>query len=853
MRNKRIKYRERQALLNSILTILNKSNDWHAIIREILCRIKTYSKMESVALRLLDGMDYPFYEAIGFRSDFISQEQGLAIYDGQGCLTYDEQHRPLLDCMCGRVIRQETEAIAGYCTPGGSFFLNQVTPAGKTWPEDGTTLFNRFYCIRAGYESMALIPVSVSGEVIGLLQLHDQHPDKISLTEMEFFEELGATIGIAYKRLQAETKIRNEELQFRMLFQNGPFPRWIYDTSTLEFLDVNKAAVENYGYSREEFLRMTIKDIRPDCEIDWLMANLREENDEIQHSEGWHHRKKDGTLINVEISSHATIYNCRPARVVLALDVTERLRYINELKSTREYLQKLLDHSGAPIVTWNPDLTIRHINRAFEHMTGYSHAELNGQPLDILFPPDEAPQILDMIYDTASGRQWESVEIPIIRKDSHIRHLLWNSANIFDSGKKNILATIAQGIDITDRIESEQHIRKINQALELAKTRAEEADKLKTSLLNNMSHEIRTPMNAILGFSSLIENNACEEDIRDMAHRIYHGGSRLMKTLDDILTLSQLQSGNIREAMTLLKPDEEILALIPGFRQRALEKNLRFEYYRPHQPMVRVAKSEFLMALSHLVDNAIKFTASGCIRIEVAEVIRDQRTWAAVSVSDTGIGINPQYHSVIFDSFRQLSEGYGRNFEGSGLGLSIAARAMEIMDGKILVESKPEQGSVFTILLPAVSVGDGHPKVIGQAGRTSAVPFSDPPPVFSRLKILIVEDNEDNIMVMSFYLKGLHDLHTARNAAEAIKMASQQLFDLILMDINLGPGMDGMQTTAIIRTLDGYRHIPIIAVTGYTSQTEKTDIFNAGCSHFLAKPFTRADILKMIGNTVQQQ
>jgi len=208
-------------------------------------------------------------------------------------------------------------------------------------------------------------------------------------------------------------------------------------------------------------------------------------------------------------------------------------------------------------------------------------------------------------------------------------------------------------------------------------------------------------------------------------------------------------------------------------------------------------------------------------------------------IKDTGIGISPEYHKLIFEPFRQVSEGYSRHFEGSGLGLTIAKKIVDLLQGEISLKSTLGEGSEFTVLLPA-------------ATRPSFVPIQDltmgkkQPRTKKLPDVLIVEDNIVNVQLLMIYLRKYCNIYTTIDAASAIELAKRQKFDAVFMDINLGPGMDGIQAMIAIHALPGNETIPVIAVTGYASFGDHERLIQAGFTEYIPKPFDRETIADLM-------
>ncbi len=390
----------------------------------------------------------------------------------------------------------------------------------------------------------------------------------------------------------------------------------------------------------------------------------------------------------------------------------------------------------------------------------------------------------------------------------------------------------------------------ILEELRIAKEQAEQSDKLKSNLLASLSHEFRTPLNGILGFAQVIESESEAPYIQKNAQNIYGAGQRLMKTLDSIMWLAQLNSG-LQPKFSFFNLEKFLTELLIPFREKALEKNLALNIQV--EPGLSCYSDQQLLgeSLINLVDNAIKYTGEGSIEIRVELTGEFPSAFLEVTVKDTGIGINPENFTIIFDAFRQVSEGMGRKFEGCGLGLTIVKKIIEILGGDINIKSHVNSGSAFTIRLPFRKNPDSTWLTPQDTAATEPVLLPDIKNKYDGMPhVLVVEDNELNKELLLVYLKTICMTDHAPDAETAIQKVKEKQYKAILMDINLGEGMDGLEATEIIRTIAGYEKIPIIAVTGYTLYGDQERILARGCSHYLPKPFSRDNLTRLISSVI---
>lgn len=389
--------------------------------------------------------------------------------------------------------------------------------------------------------------------------------------------------------------------------------------------------------------------------------------------------------------------------------------------------------------------------------------------------------------------------------------------------------------------------KEYQQQLILAKEKAEESDRLKSSILANMSHELRTPLNGILGFAEILKEELVAQDLVNMAENIRNSGKWLLGTLDAILTLSQLEAGKITPKPAKNDIAASILQVVRSLQPLAEEKEIYIKADLPETLMFMTDERLIRQIVLQLVDNAIKFTKSGGITVK-AFIPQNEPNELNISISDTGIGIAAENLEMIFQEFRQVSEGIGRQFQGSGLGLSISHKIVELLGGAITLESEPGKGSCFLVRIP----GDTslYKKQAKPDGYALAGVLEDTPSAYALPHVLLVEDNLLNRELTAYFLKNVCTLDQTARGEEAIQMAGTRRYHAILMDINLGQGMDGLKVTQSIRKLPGYQETPVIALTGYSYEDEIEKLLVNGCTHYITKPYDKASLITLLNKAL---
>ncbi len=369
-----------------------------------------------------------------------------------------------------------------------------------------------------------------------------------------------------------------------------------------------------------------------------------------------------------------------------------------------------------------------------------------------------------------------------------------------------------------------------------AKEKAEEMNRLTSAFLTSMSHEIRTPLTSILGFASLIAEEVGEEQ-RELAHLIRSSGKRLLDTLNSVLDLSLLEAGKFELALDAVELNAEVREKVRLLQPIAQEKELTL-VYRPAALACksRLDRSCLDRILNNLIGNAIKFTQEGEVRVEVEHAGSE----VLLRIQDTGIGISPNFRPYLFEEFKQESTGLARLYEGSGIGLAITKRLVDMMDGRIEVESEKGRGTTFRLYFPLIpDARPVRPRVSG----------ADKAPIAQAIlgsKVLFVEDDPNAQRFLKLLLHKQLDLEVAPDEEMAITLAKRRRFDLVFLDINLGKKRTGVDVMRALRELPGYAQTPIVAMTAYALPQDRQRFLDERFSDYISKPFTKNQILEVI-------
>jgi PAS domain S-box-containing protein len=394
--------------------------------------------------------------------------------------------------------------------------------------------------------------------------------------------------------------------------------------------------------------------------------------------------------------------------------------------------------------------------------------------------------------------------------------------------------------DITDK-------KQITQELIRAKEEAERVNKLKSVFLANMSHELRTPMNGILGFSEILQSVLDNEDARDMAQTIYTSGKRLLNTLNLILDLSRVEANKQEIRLQSVELNKFINKLIKLFEALAAQKGIGLEF-KSSVPQLYMLTDSYLLehVINDLINNAIKFTELGHVTIHLDLFPQDVENCVRIKVADTGIGIPKHQQAFIFDAFRQASEGYERSYEGTGLGLTISRGYVELLGGNITVQSEPGVGSEFCINFPESCLQSDQP-LAGETETLFINSINHPGLADNALpSILLIDDDEVSHKLTRQMLKGLAQVDVATSGEEGLNLLGSKHYRVILLDIHLGSGMNGLAVIDELRKIPSYAETPVVAVTAYSMVGDKEKFLSNGFTHYLSKPFSQKDLTQLI-------
>jgi signal transduction histidine kinase len=499
----------------------------------------------------------------------------------------------------------------------------------------------------------------------------------------------------------------------------------------------------------------------------------------------------------------------------------------------------------------------------YERKVAFSSVISNArEKLEIIYdsfnPPDKSKSNLGLIVVAISTLLLILFAALVIRKTISFKRIkeqaiinlandkldLDNRVNHLDSDLENQIS------DRVDTLTNEINERaRIDEELKDALQKAERANFLKNAFLGNMSHEIRTPLNGILGFSSLLETELAlleNTDLYEYANSIQKSGERLLHLLNNIIDISRLEANDIEMNIMACDLSEIIDNVIETNKFRANDKGLKI--VKDIKPSVILAdKPTLIRVLNELVDNALKYTEKGFIKITVS--INSENNKAIIIIKDSGIGIDSNYLPHIFEAFRQESLGYTRQYQGAGLGIPLAKRLIDKMGGSFKLNSEKSIGTEITIDFPL----NNETKIKGEFIENESAET-----LLKGKKVLILEDDLASRTILTKIIQKIATVIEAKNGDEAINLVhdaykEQELFDLMLFDINLPAPWDGIKLMVTIKDqIEEYKNIPFIAQTAYGMLGDKERIMEAGFDGYVSKPVNRKEMFDEICRVVKK-
>ena len=645
--------------------------------------------------------------------------------------------------------------------------------------------------------------------------------------------KLGAVVAIqdVSQQRAAGQRLRESEERFRQAFEFAGAGMAIVGLNG-GWLKVNRAICEITGYPEPELLKKTFQDITHPEDLDADLSHVRDllENRARYYQMEKRYIRRNGGIVWIHLTASLVRDDAgAPLHFISQIqDITARKRAEEALRESEERFRDLFENASDLIQSTAPNGRFLFVNRAWSETLGYTDAELRGLRVFDIVHPDHRDEWAMAFRRVIVGENLSNLDTAFIARDGRKILVEGNAHCHFRNG----LPVGVRGIfrDCTERRRGEVELR-------TAKESAEAANRAKSRFLANMSHEIRTPMNGVIGMTRLLLDTPLNEDQHDFAGTILASAEHLLTVINGILDFSKVEAGKI-ELETLdfdpLVLIEETLELLSDAAQ-AKRIELAVHAAQGASRRFRGDAGRLRQVLTNLVGNAIKFTACGEVAVHFEAVGEtDSHATLVFRVRDTGIGIDRAKQPGLFEAFSQADVSTTRKFGGTGLGLAISKQLVELMGGRIGVESAPGQGSTFWFSVPMQKQS-----AIPQGSELAAVPGSR--------RILLAEDNPVNQKVALGQLRKLgYAVDAVANGFEALEALDRVSYDVVLMDCQM-PEMDGYEAAAAIRQREGAgRHIWIVAMTANALPEDRELCLAAGMNDYVSKPVRTADLAAVL-------
>jgi len=639
------------------------------------------------------------------------------------------------------------------------------------------------------------------------------------------------------------TEIKKTEYSLKQaadIFDNIQIGLHIYqledleDDSTLRLIDANPAASQFTGTEHTKFIGKKIDECFPglrELNIPQLYANVVR-NQDAELIEKLHY--KDANVKEGYFT--VTAFPLPQNKVGVAFEnITLQFKYQEKLKESEKFNKTLIESVAEGIVVYDNEYNYIVWNNFMEEFTGIPASEIIGKNAITTFTDIKEKNIEHLLLEVYNNKVVKSEDLCFTNKKNQKKYWFTAIYSPHYNEQNEMIGIVATIQDITQRKQSEEFKELINRELILAKEKAEESDKLKTAFLSNMSHEIRTPMNGIIGFSQMLDNPKLSYEKQKVYLNIINQScEQLLVIVDDILDISKIDTKQCSIKIDNVSVNDLLSDLVTFYRNKTKDLDINISIncgLSDKEGIIVVDEVKLRKVLNNLISNAVKFTPKGNINIGYTF----ENKSIVFYIKDSGIGISEELFDKIFERFRQAETTLSRRYGGTGLGLSIAQGFIELLGGKIWLESKLNVGSTFYFSIPYTPVFQEFE--INLENYLNDIEKND----LKGITILIAEDEEINYLYLEEILLDVNaNILRALNGIEAVNIFKKNKnIDIILMDIKM-PFMNGFEATRQIKSIN-----PEMIVIAQTAFAEDEDISKAkdfGFNDYLTKPI-KSDVV----------
>jgi len=657
-------------------------------------------------------------------------------------------------------------------------------------------------------------------------------PIWVEMTVKILIDESGKIIGIhgtsvnIDERKQTEIELRASREKYKSIFENIID---VYYETTLDgiILEISPSIEKVSKYKREELKGTSLISFykTPESRANFIDAIM---NMGFVSNYDLILLDKDGREIDCSITARLlTDENGQPCKICGTVrDTTEKKRVEKLIKESEERYKTLVSLSPNPVIVTRNGY-FYYVNPSAIRFFGFSAPEeLLGRKMIDFIDPKTNDKVINEIAKLSESENYPALELGIINKEGKKLTTLSAIKTISYEGEPSLLFIIQ---DITQQ-------KKYEEELFQAKQKAEESDKLKTAFLANMSHEIRTPLNGIIGFSGLLKRQNLEKEKQEKYAEIIHSSShQLLAIINDIIDISKIEAGQMvvyHEPINILQIITELSYI---YKSLAEKKDIEFRL-SPLENIQEISSDEVKLKqiLTNLLNNALKFTHNGFVELGYKKQNHEVVFW----VRDTGIGIPEEFQKIIFERFRQVEIASNKKYGGTGLGLSISKALVQMLGGRIWLDSEVDKGTTFYFTIPYHTENKHTTPNIPHTPQNENINWSNK-------TILIVEDESVNSYYFEEILKntGANLLFADKGMDAVEKFEKIKIIDLVLLDLKL-PDIDGFEVLKQLKKMNP--DIKVVAQTAFALSNDKKAAINAGFNGYIAKPVEKNELFETI-------
>jgi PAS domain S-box-containing protein len=823
------------------LRFMNTCTNSRDLIKESSIFIQRKSGCEAVGVRLREGDDYPYYEARGFPAAFVTAENSLCAKTETGEILRDSLGNPALECMCGNVINGRIDPSQPFFTPNGSFWTNSTTALLSSTSEADRQARTRNRCHGEGFESVALIPLFVGNERIGLLQLNDRRKGLFNLEAITLWERLAGYLSVTLTKLRAEEALRESEEKYRRIVQTSKEGIWAMDSNYLTTF-VNQRMADMLGYTPVEMIGRRVDTFMfpEDLGDHSVRMEARKQGEGGVYERRF--RRKDGGALWTIVS--ATALRDAEGKFTgsfgMFTDITERKQAEAEIRDSEERNRRLVEalpdaiifRSGGLITYANPAAVKLFRANRMEELIGKRYLEL-------VHPDDRAESTERVRKNMEENWVAPPREHRLIALDGQVVEVESTGVPVKIRGG---VQTFGVFRDITEQKKSHQEKEKLEAQLQ----QAQKMEALGT-LAGGIAHDFNNILSVIIGSSELLELKEVVED-----------SSR--QTLDNVLQASQRAKELVRQILAFSRhaKQEKILLNFKSiiketleFLRASLPSSIQIrQYLDPAAGTIMADPTQMQQILMNLCTNAghAMEKDGGVMQINLANVTLNAEDvrfdpdlepggYVRLTVSDTGHGMEPSVIQRIFEPYFTTKE-LGK---GTGLGLAVVHGIVKAHNGMINVYSEAGKGTTFKVFLPRAEGYDG----VGEMKPAASIPKGSE-------RILLVDDEKALADIEKQLLNWMgYEVEIRTSPIEAIEAfrANPQKFDLVLTDMTM-PQMTGIKMAK--QMIEIRTDIPVIVCTGFSDQINEDQALSAGVKALLLKPVVAREMSEAIRKALKK-